>query len=63
MQSLVNLDEKIRSLLDLVKKKKEFAVKDKEESLRIITKHFDLINKKLEERKGALFQKVISISE
>lgn len=34
MQSLVNLDEKIRGLLDLVRKKKDFAVKDKEESLK-----------------------------
>jgi hypothetical protein len=34
MQQLVNLDQKIRQLLDLVRKKKDFALKDKEESIR-----------------------------
>jgi hypothetical protein len=34
MQTLVNLDEKVRNLLDLAKKKRDFATKDKEESLK-----------------------------
>ena len=38
MQTLVNLDEKIRTLLDLVKKKKDFSIKDKEESLKQVAK-------------------------
>jgi hypothetical protein len=38
MQTLVNLDEKIRTLLDLVKKKKDFSIKDKEESQKQVAK-------------------------
>ena len=55
MQQLVNLDERIRSLLDLVKKKKEFCLKDKEESLKIVNKHFEVLYSRLEERKKYLF--------
>jgi len=55
MQTLVNLDEKIRTLLDLVKKKKEFCLKDKEESLKSINKQFEILYRKLEERKNTLF--------
>ena len=55
MQQLVNLDEKIRSLLDLVKKKRDFCLKDKEESLRVVNKHFEILYRKLEERKNTLF--------
>ena len=63
MQSLVNLDEKIRGLLDLVRKKKDFAVKDKEESLKQVNKQFETIYKRLEERKNTLFQAIIAISD
>ena len=38
MQQLVNLDEKVRGLLDLVKKKRDLAVRDKEESMKQVTK-------------------------
>jgi hypothetical protein len=34
MQQLVNLDERVRSLLDLVRKKKDFALRDREESIK-----------------------------
>ena len=34
MQQLVNLDEKVRGLLDLVRKKKEFATRDRDESIK-----------------------------
>jgi len=63
MQTLVNLDEKIRTLLDLVKKKKEFCLKDKEESLKSINKQFEILYRKLDERKNTLFQKTIAIAE
>jgi hypothetical protein len=38
----VNLDEKIRGLLDLVKKKKEFYMKDKEETIKQVNKQFEI---------------------
>ena len=63
MQTLVNLDEKIRGILDLVKKKKDFCLKDKEESLKMVNKQFDLLYKKLEERKTSLFQKIIAVAD
>lgn len=63
MQQLVNLDEKIRSLLDLVKKKKEFCLKDKEESLKMVNKQFDMLYRKLEERKNTLFQNIIAFAD
>lgn len=63
MQGLVNLDEKIRSLLDLVRKKKDFAVKDKEESLKQVNKQFEAVYRRLEERKNTLFQAIIAISD
>ena len=34
MQQLCNLDEKVRGLLELVRKKKDFSIKDREESLK-----------------------------
>jgi hypothetical protein len=49
------MDEKIRALLDLATKKKEYCIKDKDESLRIINKHFEGLQKRLEERKNSLF--------
>ncbi|CDW78080.1 UNKNOWN [Stylonychia lemnae] len=63
MQTLVNLDEKIRTLLDLIKKKKDFCLKDKEESLKSINRQFDILYRKLEERKNTLFQKIIAIAD
>jgi hypothetical protein len=63
MQGLVNLDEKIRSLLDLVRKKKDFAVKDKEESLKQVNKQFEAVYRRLEERKNTLFQAIMAISD
>ncbi len=63
MQQLVNLDEKIRSLLDLVRKKKDFCIKDKEESLKMVNKQFEILYRKLEERKNSLFQKIIGIAD
>lgn len=59
----MNLDEKIRGLLDLVKKKKDFSIKDKEESLKQVNKQFEAVYKKLEERKNTLFQAIIAISD
>lgn len=55
----MNLDEKIRNLFDIVKKKKEFCLKDKEESLKNINKHFDIIIKKVEERRAWMNNKTI----
>lgn len=63
MQSLVNLDEKIRGLLDLVKKKKEFAAKDKEESLKQVAKQFEVIYRRLEDQKNALCQHINDSSD
>lgn len=63
MQTLVNQDEKIRSLLDIVKKKRDFLVRDKEEQLKAVSKHFERIIRKIEERKGLLFQKVINLAD
>ncbi len=63
MQNLVNLDEKIRGLLDLVRKKKDFCLKDKEESLKMVNKQFEILYKKLEERKNSLFQKIIAVAD
>lgn len=63
MQNLVNLDEKIRGLLDIVRKKKDFSVKDKEESLKQVNKQFEAVYRRLEERKNTLFQAIIAISD
>ena len=42
-------------MLDSVRKRKEFSIKDKEESLKQVTKQFDIIQRRLEERKNTLF--------
>ena len=50
-------------MLDLVRKKKDFAIKDKEESIKQVNKQFEVIYKRLEERKNTLFQAIIAISD
>lgn len=60
---MVNLDEKARNLLDLAKKKRDFAQKDKEESLKQISRQFDALHKRLEERKAVLCQAVSALAE
>jgi DNA integrity scanning protein DisA with diadenylate cyclase activity len=63
MQKLVQIDEKIRGMLENVRKRKEFSMKDKEESLKQVNKMFDVIYKRLEERKNTLYQAIIAISD
>ncbi len=62
MQHLVNLDQKVRALLDLVRRKKEFATRDKEESIRQVARQFEIVQTRLEERKNTLFQAINAIS-
>jgi hypothetical protein len=63
MQKLVQIDEKIRGMLENVRKRKEFSMKDKEESLKQVAKMFDVIFRRLEERKNTLYQAIIAISD
>lgn len=63
MQKLVQIDEKVRGMLENVRKRKEFSIKDKEESLKQVNKMFDLIYRRLEERKNTLYQAIIAISD
>ena len=55
MQKLVQIDEKIRGMLENVRKRKEFSMKDKDESLKQVNKMFDVIYRRLEERKNTLY--------
>jgi hypothetical protein len=55
MQKLVQIDEKIRGMLENVRKRKEFSIKEKEESLKQVGKMFDVIYRRLEERKNTLY--------
>jgi hypothetical protein len=55
MQKLVQIDEKIRGMLENVKKRKEFSMKDKDESLKQVNKMFEVIQRRLEERKNTLY--------
>lgn len=49
-------------MLEIAKKKKDFALKDKDESLKQIMRQFDILSKRLEERKHTLFQAIIAMS-
>lgn len=59
----MQLDEKLRSILDLVKKKREFSLRDKEESLKQVSKQFEQVMRRLEDRKNTLFSAINAISE
>lgn len=59
MQNQVNLDEKIKQLLDIVKRKRDFSIRDKDDSVKVINKHFEMIHKKVDERKNFLYNKII----
>jgi hypothetical protein len=50
-------------MLENVRKRKEFSMKDKEESLKQVNKMFDVIYRRLEERKNTLYQTIMSISD
>jgi hypothetical protein len=62
MQSLVNLDQRVRGLLELARKKKEFALRDKEESLRMVNRQIDMLIAKVEERREAITTTINAIS-
>ena len=49
---MVDSDERIKNLLELVKRKKEFYMKDKDEALKTVNKHFEALYRRLEERKN-----------
>ena len=42
-------------MLENVRKRKEFSMKDKEESIKQVNKMFDVIYRRLEERKNTLY--------
>ncbi len=50
-------------MLENVRKKKEFSLKDKEETLKQVNKMFDVVYRRLEERKNTLFQAIVAISD
>ena len=62
MQSLVNLDQRVRGLLELARKKKDFALRDKEESLRMVNRQIDMLIAKVEERREAITTTINAIS-
>ena len=50
-------------MLENLRKKKEFSLKDKEETLKQVNKMFDVVYRRLEERKNTLFQAIVAISD
>jgi hypothetical protein len=59
----VNIDERVRGMLEGAKRKRDFSLKDKEEGIRQVNRQFDAIIKRIEEKKNQVIQMVVSKSE
>ena len=56
LQGLVNLDEKLKSMNEIVKKKREEFQNEKNENIATVNKSFSEIYQRLDERKAELMR-------